>query len=173
MASRRPSAAKHPPRQRTRKVEAALPAAESAPEHWLRHIRLSGLAVTVLGLVVLSIVVLAPGLRTLVEQRAQIAELKDEVASGQQAVDDLGDQIARWDDPAYIEAQARSRIYYAFPGEKIYLAIDDEEDEATEDDSTGVSDSIQSTQVDWIASIMGSLVTAGTTDDTAEELDEQ
>jgi cell division protein FtsB len=160
--------------KKSRKVGVSLPNFESAPEHWLRHIRLSGFAFTVLGLIVLSVVVLAPNLRTIVAQRQEISELKQDVEDGKQSVKDLDHELDRWSDPAYIEAQARQRIYYAYPGEKVYLTVDvGDEDASTDDSGTPISDEIQSTPANWMSSMMSSLVTAGTTDATPEELEKQ
>ncbi|MDM4762770.1 septum formation initiator family protein [Galbitalea sp. SE-J8] len=173
VAASRPSRA--PGARGATRAPVAMTDAETAPEHWLRHIRVSGLAFTVLALIVLSIVVLAPGLRTLVAQRQQIAALEHDVAAGKDALDELDDQIARWDDPAYIEAQARSRIYYAYPGEKVYLLLDpgDGTGSPTTDAGAPISDEIQSTRVDWMASVLSSLATAGTTDAPPGELGKQ
>lgn len=162
-----------PDRKKTRKVAVALPAMETAPERWLRTIRLSGFAFTILALIVLSLVVLAPSLRTLVDQQQQISALKKANEEKQAAVDDLTDQVARWDDPAYIEAQARSRIYYVYPGEYTYLVInaDKSDGEAATVDGAPISDEIQTTKVDWLQSLLSSVVTSGVTDATPEELD--
>src|SRR5690349_9989773 len=92
---------------------------------WLRNFRLSGFALTLL--LVAALVVLAPRFKTLVEQRQQIAQLEQQVADAQQHLDDLDDEVARWSDPAYIESQARDRLYYVFPGDIAYLVIDDGE----------------------------------------------
>jgi cell division protein FtsB len=148
---------------------------ETAPEHWLRHIRLSGFAFTVLALIVLSIVVLAPNLRTIVTQQQEIAQLEADVRAGRAAVADLDHEVTRWDDPAYIEAQARSRIYYAYPGEKVFLIVDPETavDEPTTDSGAPISGDIQSTRVDWMASLMSSLVIAGTTEAAPEQLEQR
>jgi cell division protein FtsB len=162
-------------RQRTRKVAVALPSMESAPENWLRNIRLSGFAFLVLSVIVLGIVVLAPGLRTYFEQRQQIAALEAQVTAAQTEVDDLTGEVARWSDPAYIEAQARERIYYVYPGEFSYLVIGapaDDETATTTANGAPISDQIQTTQVNWVQSLMSSVVTAGLTDATPSELSE-
>jgi cell division protein FtsB len=157
---------------KTRKVAVALPSMESAADSWMRNIRLSGFAVIILGLIVLSIVVLAPSLRTLVDQRQQIAALEAEVAQQQGDVTDLENELDRWSDPAYIEAQARERIYYVYPGEFSYLVIDPGDADSTTDDGAPISDEIQTTQVDWMSSLMSSVLTAGLTDATPEQLTE-
>jgi len=161
-------------RKKTRKVAVALPAMETAPERWLRTIRLSGFAFTILALIVLSLVVLAPSLRTLVDQRQQIAELEQAVKDKEASVADLEGEVDRWSDPAYIEAQARSRIYYVYPGEYTYLVInpDESESDTTTADGAPISDEIQTTKVDWLQSLLSSVVTSGVTDATPEELDE-
>ena len=62
-----------------------------------------------LGLVILAVIVLAPNLRILIEQRQQIEKLQSQVAETRDNVEDLTKDVARWSDPAYIEAQARQR----------------------------------------------------------------
>jgi hypothetical protein len=41
-------------------------------------------------------------------------------------VDDLQGQVARWNDPAYVIAQARDRLIYVLPGETPYRVVDPE-----------------------------------------------
>jgi cell division protein FtsB len=160
-----------PTRQKTRKVAVALPSMESAPEHWLRNIRVSGFAFMILGLVVLSIVVLAPSLRTLVSQQQQIAALKADVADQKNQVTTLKSDVARWNDPAYIEAQARERIYYVYPGEYPYIVTGNSTAKSTtKKDDSAISSKIQTTQVDWIKSVVSSVFTAGLTEATPDKL---
>jgi len=167
---RKTSTNKTPQRQTLRsRVAVALPE-ESAPGQWLRSIRLSGFTFVMLSLLVLTIVVLAPSLRTLVEQQQQLAELRASVELHEQTVGELEDDIVRWEDPAYIEAQARDRLVYVFPGDYTYLVIDDTTTVTTEDGAP-ISDDIQTTRIDWVASLLSSIVTAGTTDKTAEQLE--
>jgi cell division protein FtsB len=155
--------------QQTTKVALSLPKMESAPELWLRNIRMSGFAFTVLALVIIAVIVLAPGLRILVEQQQQIAALTASVDAGETAVTTYQSDVARWSDPAYIEAQAREQLYYIFPGDRTYLVIDDGATVGTSDGQP-ISDSIQSLQVDWVQSLVSSLYTAGLTDATGSEL---
>jgi cell division protein FtsB len=141
---------------------AALPE-ETAPEHWLRTIRLSGFTVLMLGLLVLAVIVLAPNLRILIEQRQQIIALEQSVKDAQQSVDQLTKDVARWDDPAYIVSQARERLYYVFPRDISYLVVGDST-EATTADGQPISSSIQTTKVDWVHTLLASIYTAGLTD---------
>ena len=130
---------------------------------WFRNLQLSGFTVTVFLLIVAGLVVLAPSLRILVEQRQEIAELERTVAEQQAAVEDLEVEIDRWQDPAYIEAQARGRLLYVYPGDISYLVIDDGLTPPS-DDGQPISDEIQTTRVDWTRALLSSFVTAGSID---------
>ena len=137
---------------------------------WLRSFRLSGFALTVLLLLVAALVVLAPRFKTLVEQRQQIAQLEQEVGRAQDQLDDLDDEVARWSDPAYVESQARDRLYYVYPGDISYLVIGDGDTQQTVDELP-ISDTIQATRVDWMSALLSSIYTAGLTEATPEQLD--
>ena len=146
---------------------------ETASGHWLRSIRLSGFTFVMLGLIVFAVIVLAPSLRTIVEQQQQIADLRASVEANEQQVTDLEGDIARWEDPAYIEAQARERIYYVYPGEFSYLVVGDidESSDSPTIDGEPISDEIQTTQVNWVQSLLSSVVTAGVTDAAPSEFE--
>jgi cell division protein FtsB len=142
---------------------------ESAPDHWLRTIRLSGFTLLMLGLLVLAVVVLAPNLRIFIEQRQQIAQLEQAVADADESVQALTGNVARWSDPAYIEAQARERLFYVYPGDVSYLVVGDPSAPTTAE-GLPISDQIQTTQVDWVRSLLSSIYTAGLTDAPPSEL---
>ena len=146
-----------------------LPREETAGEGWLRGIRFSGFTVLMLALLVLAIIVLAPNLRIFIEQRAQIAELEASVDEHEQAVDELTDDVARWEDPAYIEAEARERLYFIYPGEVSFLVIDDGATPA-EASTLPITDEILTTQVDWVRAVLSSVFTAGLTVAPVDEL---
>jgi len=150
------------------KVPVAMPE-ESRPAAWLRSFRLSGFALSLLLLIVAALVVLAPSLKTLVEQRQQIAELQTQLDQAKGAVKDLKGQLDRWKDPAYIESQARNRLYYVFPGDISYLVIG-EGTGTTTTDGQPISDKIQTTKVDWMRSLLSSVYTAGLTEQTPSQL---
>lgn len=68
-------------------------------------------------------VTLAIPVRAWFAQRADIARLQDDVAAARVRVADLQEQQRRWQDPAYIEAQARERLQYVMPGEIGYVVL--------------------------------------------------
>jgi cell division protein FtsB len=122
----------------------------------------SGFTVTVLALIVLGVVVLSPGLRVLAEQQQQIAQLEAELAAVDQEVQALEEQLDRWSDRAYVEAQARSRLMFVYPGDITYLVIDDLQ---TEDPSITqtVSEDIEVISSNWMKSLFASYLVAATT----------
>lgn len=146
-----------------------MPTLDTGAASWLRSIRLSGFTIAALTLIVLTVVVLAPSLRILVEQRQEIAALTADVAEQQEAVDELEGQRARWDDPSYIQSLARERLDYVYPGEFSFLVIDDGMT-VTAPDGLPISEEIQTTEVDWIGSMLSSVLTAGLTDAPAGEI---
>jgi cell division protein FtsB len=76
------------------------------------------------GVMIVLAVLLAPALRSYWAQQQQIAALQQHVADQRATVADLEQQRAAWDDPAYVKAQARSRLKFVMPGERAYNVID-------------------------------------------------
>jgi cell division protein FtsB len=155
-------------RLRTEKVAVAMPA-PGASANWLRGIRLSGFTIMTLAIIVLFIVVLAPSLRIWVEQQQEIAALKAEVDSAEEALGDLENERARWDDPSYVETQARERLYYVKPGEFSYLVIDDGAT-VTTPNGLPISNELQTTEVDWVKTMLSSVLTAGLTEAAPDQI---
>lgn len=135
---------------------------ESPVGSWIRGIRNSGYSLVMIGLLVLAVVVLAPGLRTFAEQRQDIDRLKAAVTDQQASVDHLKTERERWNDRTYITTQARDRLSYVLPGDVSFLVINDLALPVTGASSTApVSTKIQSTDVDWLTSVFASVMTAG------------
>jgi cell division protein FtsB len=89
-----------------------------------RRSRLTGRA-AVLALVFCSLIaVLAYPTRQFIGQRAQIAQQQAAARQARIQVEQLRQEKARWQDPAYVEAQARERLHYGFPGETQFSAVD-------------------------------------------------
>lgn len=85
--------------------------------------RLTGRAVVLLLVLAVLVMTLAFPLREFVQQRSQIAALEQELAARQNRVDSLRTQAQRWNDPDFIEAQARQRLHYVYPGETGYVVL--------------------------------------------------
>lgn len=85
-----------------------------------------------LGLVaVFAVVVLASPLHRYLVARGDLAQARADQAASAADLARLQGERARWDDPAYVEQQARDRLQYAKPGETVYVVIrpGDENDE--------------------------------------------
>ncbi|MFF1909876.1 septum formation initiator family protein [Kitasatospora sp. NPDC058218] len=80
---------------------------------------------TVLVLVLCSLVaILAYPTRQFISQRSEISAQRAKAEHARQQVEQLRREKARWQDPEYVKAQARSRLHYAMPGETPYIAVD-------------------------------------------------
>ena len=136
---------------------------------WLGSVRISGVTILTLALVILGVGILGPQINVLVEQRRDVADLEQLVREKEMAIDDLEKQRARWEDPAYIRAQARERLFYVMPGEISFIVIRDVPivERPLEKPSTAV----QSTESDWVRGLFNSVMVAGLSDATPAELD--
>lgn len=97
---------------------------------------LSARAGAALGVLVVLIAILAIPFKEWVTQRARISDLESQLAWHNDRVDQLTDALQRWDDPAYVEAQARARLHFVRPGEVGYVVLTDEQSEQPETTST-------------------------------------
>ena len=88
--------------------------------------RLTGrAAVLVLVLAVLT-VSYASSLKAYLQQRDHIESMRAQIAQRQAAIEQLEAEKERWEDPAFVEQQARERFGYVMPGETAYVALDAE-----------------------------------------------
>ena len=62
-------------------------------------------------------------LRVYFRQQQQMATTQVQIQERQRAIDQLEDEKARWQDPNYVKAQARSRLGWVMPGEVGYKVI--------------------------------------------------
>ncbi len=60
-------------------------------------------------------------LRAYLTQRSTIGDLREQQQQDRAAVADLQSTIARYQNPASVADEARSRLYYQLPGEKVFL----------------------------------------------------
>lgn len=81
-------------------------------------------AVVLLAVIVLAVTMVAPSVRAYMAQQDELAELRADVEAARTEVDDLEAEVERWNDPWYIQAQARERLAYVFPGEVPYRVVD-------------------------------------------------
>ena len=123
--SRRPGARRARPRRR-RRARRPPTAARGRPAPPAPRPRLTGrAAILVLVLAVLT-VSYASSLRAYLQQRAHIGDLKAQIAEREAEHRRLEREKQRWQDPAYVEAQARERFGYVMPGETSYVVLDED-----------------------------------------------
>ena len=88
---------------------------------------LTGRAAILILVLAALVVTLAIPLRAWLAQRAEIAALEADVASAQERVASLQAELADWEDPAFVVAQARSRLHFVFPGEVGYVVLGEDD----------------------------------------------
>lgn len=87
------------------------------PQVW----RLAGVAL----IVVLLGVFLFPTVSGYLDQRREVSRLEQQIQSQHEDIDTLERDIARWDDPDYVEQQARQRLRFVREGETAFTVLDD------------------------------------------------
>jgi cell division protein FtsB len=121
----------------------------------------SGRSVALLVVLFVAAVLLAPTLRVFLDQQAELRAVQEDITAQQEEQRQLTAQIARWDDPAYIQQQARDRFNLVMPGEKAYMVIGG--DEAVEDPVPGPASPGQvNPDMPWADALWDSVVRAGT-----------
>jgi cell division protein FtsB len=120
---------------------------------------LTGRAAMLALVVCLLAISLAYPLREYLAQRGEIADYRSQVAEQEQRVDELRRAQRRWQDPAYVEAQARERLRYVMPGETSYVVL--EADEAPAQDGVVVRQPETADRSPWFADLWHSVEAAG------------
>lgn len=135
--------------------------ASSNQAGWMRRLRLSGFAAIMLGVIVLGVIIIAPNLKTYVEQRQQIAIYQKLVTDDKHTVKNLAAERERWNDKTYIETQARDRLYYVNPGETTYTVRNDLDPAVAGKEPDPVSDKVKTGDANWSENLLGSFLSAG------------
>ena len=106
--------------------------------------------------------VLFPLVRATVQQNARISAREQDIDRRERSVKELEDQNARWQDPAYVTAQARDRLNYVMPGEVGYVVIDTPRTEADESDpSAAAARNAEGGTGSWFGTLWSSTQEAG------------
>ncbi len=104
----------------------------------------------------------ASSLRAYLQQRAHIGDLKQQIAERQASIDDLEREKSRWDDDAFVRAQARERFGYLLPGETSYVVLDERGRPVESEAELSDPDSVAPTQPEAIyADVWESVKLAG------------
>lgn len=106
--------------------------------------------------VLLALVALVPIVNTYVSQQQELSSLNSQVVEEQTRVKELNAQIARWEDPKFVAAQARERLLFAMPGETQYRLTDSSGKEVPA--PAAEREKQASEQPSWFGSMWDSLV---------------
>lgn len=122
---------------------------------------LSRRAAVLAGLLLVVGIALAPFLKDAVNQQAELAALERDVAAREQRVDELEQQLERWEDPAFVKAQARQRLKYVMPGEVGYVVLDERPEEQPAGPSSQAAGEVEGHTGPWFGSLWQSVELAG------------
>ncbi|MFT4217204.1 MAG: septum formation initiator family protein [Micropruina sp.] len=87
------------------------------------RIGLTRRALAVLSVLVVLALSYANSLRIYIDQQGDLAEANKQIQERTQRIGQLEDELQRWNDPAFVKAQARERLGWLLPGETGYRVI--------------------------------------------------
>jgi cell division protein FtsB len=157
----------------TSKVTRNVRVSSSARRELLGKLNLDAQAITLAILAIVAIFSIAPELQIWYTQQVQIADLKRENEATRNSLIQMKDDLKRWDDPAYVRAQARNRLFYVMPGEISFLVMDADKVNASDSsgtvgdalararNSSAVTKKISTTKSNWTTNLVETVVRAG------------
>ena len=120
------------------------------------------------GVLVILALLIAPYVRPYLAQRSQLADGRQELVRLQREVDALQAERDRWNDPAYVKAQARSRLHMVLPGEVGYVNLEPRSRAAAKADPRSAAAAVPPrTDEAWYGTLWQSVRSAGTPNPTA------
>lgn len=114
--------------------------------------------------VLLAVVLLLPTVRAVMSQQAQLRDLRAELVEQKQQKQELEIELARWDDRQYVIEQARSRLSFVMPGDKVWRTLDSDSVQEDEPEPGPVDTSPSPSAEDdtpWYTSVWDSVRIAG------------
>lgn len=145
--------------------------ASPAPEREREPRQITWRTVVLMVVGLLAFIVLTPTLRAYVAQQEELRSLNAEVERVQERTAELEVEYERWQDPAYVQAQARERFHLVLPGETAYRVVDPEfvtgQDIVVdvtggeEDGSSLVADFAVAADTPWFVTVWHSIHVAG------------
>ena len=162
--TRRPGAARKPaatPAQEPEVVEQTITREETQLGPGAR--RRASLTTRAIALAVVLLVLTisyASSLRVYFKQRQDIADTRQQIINAQRSIQQLGDEITRWNDPNYVRAQARDRLGWVVPGERGYRVVGADGKPITGDTEIASSDAPTTPKQAWYAKLWGTVETA-------------
>jgi len=125
------------------------------------------------GVLIFGVLLIGPKICEYFSMQTKVAQLKAKLEASKQHLTDLAEEKKRWNDPVFIRAQARDRLFYVVPGEISYLVLDADglnlsdtsgtvgAKLAQEKNSSNFSQNIGTTKKDWAKGLLQSVILAG------------
>ena len=114
--------------------------------------------------VLLAVVLLLPTVRAVVTQQAELRDLRSELSQQEERKAELETELERWDDRSYVIEQARSRLRFVMPGDKVWRPLDTDS-VPQEEPAPGVvepsPDASEDASTPWYTSVWDSVRIAG------------
>jgi cell division protein FtsB len=111
-----------------------------------------------LGVVMIAItIMLAPTVKIFVDKRAEIAALEADISAKQSQQNDLKRQVSRWQDPNYVQQQARDRINMVMPGETGYWVFGSDLPAGQSGGAAGAASAQDPAQLPWVDALWESI----------------
>lgn len=123
---------------------------------WTAQLERGGMWLGVLVIAGLAVYVLFDPVQTWFGQQQRIAQLTEDVKKSEAAVAAVTADIERWNDAAFVEAQARQRLLYVYPGDVTYLIVNDVVGEDV--DAPIATETVRSTDINWVDALVASYV---------------
>lgn len=112
----------------------------------------------------LAFVLVYPTLHAYLEQRVEVDQLRAEVEAARERNDNLQADLQRWEDDAFVRAQARERLSFVMPGEKAFRVIDPETVPDVPPAAEGPATALDAgSTLPWYANVWESVEVAGET----------
>jgi hypothetical protein len=132
----------------------------SLADLWSAQLERGGMWFGILVIAGLAVYVLFEPVQTWFGQQQRIAQLTQDVAKSEAAVASVTADIERWSDAAFVEAQARQRLLYVYPGDVTYLIVNDVVGDSA--DKPVPTEAVQTTNINWVDALVASYVASAT-----------
>jgi cell division protein FtsB len=122
--------------------------------------RLTGRAAVLVLVLAVLLVSYASSLRAYLEQRGHIGSLQRDINRSERTIAEMQREKQRWQDPAYVEAQARARFAFGYPGEVGYHVLDKDGRPLDAQSALPTPDEVGDGRPEWWESTLSSIETA-------------
>lgn len=119
----------------------------------------SGRTVALLAVFFIAALIMAQPLQLLLEQQADITQARQQLEQEEEREQELQSQLERWEDPAYVQQQARERFNMVMPGERKYLVIGGEEEPTEPEPNLAAIE--EDIELGWADRLWGSVLHSG------------